>query len=161
MKKIFLRILIAIGCIFAVLVLVVVASLWPKLSNMKSEYVTAGVIRYIGTFIERTGGQWPRSWTDLGKDYSEFTDVNFSLDPSTATKDDVLGAVKPKSGRYYTYPHSKEDLLSVYDELKKHQNPLIAPENPVAAREPVDADFPLKSAGNEGLREVQGREEGN
>ena len=127
MKKIILRSLIAIGCVLVVLVLLVVAALWPTFSNMKSEYVTADVIRDTEHFIKKTDGRWPRSWADLGGDCSEFTDVNFSLDPSKATKDDVLKAIKPKSGRYYTYPDSKEDLEAVYDELKKYQKPIFEP----------------------------------
>ena len=109
------------------LVALVVVALWPKFSNMKAEYVTAGVIRDTGRFIKKTDGQWPRSWADLGEDYSRFTDFNFSLDPAKATKDDVLGSINPKSGRYYTYPHSKEDLEAVYNELRSHQRRTFEP----------------------------------
>ena len=126
MTKIIRRSLIAIGCVLVALVGCVVVALWPKVSNMKSEYVTAGVIRDTGLFITKTDGQWPRSWADLGEDRSRCTDLNFSLDPVKATKDDVLGAIKPKSGRYYTYPHSKEDLEAVYNELRSHRGQAFA-----------------------------------
>ena len=82
MSKTILRVLIAAGCIVVVLAVLVVVALWPKFSNMKSEYVTADVIRDTELFLKKTDGKWPRSWADLGGDYSEFTDVNFSLDPS-------------------------------------------------------------------------------
>jgi hypothetical protein len=41
--------------------------LGPQLLNMKSEYVTDGVIRQIHAFVIKTNGQWPRSWQELPK----------------------------------------------------------------------------------------------
>ncbi len=91
----------------------------PQLCNVTSEYRTAGVVREVKAFVTKTDGQWPRSWADLGdEDSSSYTRVDFSLDPATATKEDVLSSIGPLSGKYYTYPYAQRDLEDLYEELK-------------------------------------------
>ncbi len=94
----------------------------PKLLNMKSEYVTADVIRDTRAFVAKTRGQWPRSWQDLGSDdLSSHTHMTFDIDPATATREDILSAIAPRSGRYLTYPHAEDDLAALFVEVRKHR----------------------------------------
>jgi hypothetical protein len=49
----------------------------------------------------------------------DFTRFNFGLDPATATEAQVITAIQPVSGKYYTYPHSTEMLEKLYSQLRK------------------------------------------
>lgn len=90
----------------------------PRLMNLKSEYQTADVIRATEAFVRAHPGEWPRSWTDLGMDNQDaLTRMNFSLQPKHATKEDVLAAIQPLNGKYYTFPHSGWMLENVYAEM--------------------------------------------
>ena len=61
MKKIILKVLMALGGLLLVIIGIAAWTLAPKLRNMKSEYVTADVIRNTDIFITEHHGQWPRS----------------------------------------------------------------------------------------------------
>jgi hypothetical protein len=89
--------------------------------QLTSEYRTAGVIRQTREFVERSGGQWPRSWSDLGEDGSAYTVMNFTLAPEQATETEVLSAIKPVSGGYQTYPHARHDLEWLYETLRNQR----------------------------------------
>jgi hypothetical protein len=120
--------LIALVCAVAGCLALLAHMFGPKLWNMKSEYVTAGVIEDVQAFVEKTHGQWPRSWADLGsKDLSSYTRVDFSLDPVTATEQDVLSSIAPRSGKYYTYPHADDHLKRLYQELKDAREETVPP----------------------------------
>jgi len=54
MKKILARILIGIGCVLALLIILIVAALTPRFANMKSEYVTVGARCPVRAFGWRT-----------------------------------------------------------------------------------------------------------
>jgi hypothetical protein len=128
MKSSIRKMCLAAACLLAGGILLVTAALWTKFSNMKAEYVTAGVISKVAVFVERTGGQWPKSWGDLGEDQSAFTVVDFSLDPSRATLEEVIAAVRPRSGRFRTYPHARDELAVVYEELCRRRQAGAAPD---------------------------------
>ena len=105
-----------------VLAIVTIAFLvWPlatKILHMKSEYVTASVIQDVHAFVKKTDGQWPRSWEDLGSEnLSSHTHVQFDLDPATATRDQVMTAITPTTGRYQTYPHANDLLNALFEEV--------------------------------------------
>lgn len=109
-----------LAIVLAALVCVATWIFGPPLLNMKSEYVTARVISDVRIFVEKNDGKWPKSWQDLGgHDYTAFTTMNFNLDPDTASRDEVVDAIQPRSGKYYTYPHAREQLESLYDALAK------------------------------------------
>lgn len=97
---------------------------WPmfvRFRNMRAEYMTAGVIDRVRSHVEKTSGKWPTSWRELnGVDLSDCTRVNFQLDPSRATRDEVRQSIQPRSGEYYTYPHAREKLDALYDALRKY-----------------------------------------
>ena len=122
MKKTFKRVLIIVlGLVIACMVLIALA-IGPKLINMKSEYMTAGVIRDTQEFVEKTKGEWPSSWQDLGNhDFTSCTRMNFDVNPALATKQDVMSAISPQSGKYLTYPHAEAQLKALFKELKSQR----------------------------------------
>ena len=106
-------------CLTVACVTAIVWAVSPKLINMKSEYVTAGVIRDTYEFVKENQGQWPNSWSDIGsQDFSSHTRMSFHIDPSSATKEQVMSAISPQSGKYLTYPHAKADLESLFEEMQ-------------------------------------------
>lgn len=93
-----------------------------KLLNMKSEYVTGGVIHNTLEYTRNTGGLWPRSWADLKSEFaSAYTRMNFDIDPATATKQEIMSAIRPRSGMYLTYPGARRDLEQLWAELQRHR----------------------------------------
>jgi hypothetical protein len=116
------KILIIVLCVTIACAAVIALALAPKLINMKSEYVTAGVIRDTHAFVKTHQGQWPTSWSDLGsEDFSSYTRMRFDLDPLSATKEQVMSAISPQSGKYLTYPHAEADLEALFEELMKQR----------------------------------------
>ncbi len=117
------RILVVVACLALACLAVVAWALGPKLANMSSEYETARVIRETQEFVRKTQGQWPKSWADLGlEDMSAHTRMRFDIDPATATREDILSAIRPRSGRYLTYPHADRDLAVLFEELRSHRD---------------------------------------
>ena len=89
---------------------------------MKSEYVTAGVIKTVTAYVQKNPGKWPRCWNDLGgTDHSQYTRMNFSLNPATATREEILSSILPNSDKYMTYPHAKKQMEKLWTLVKKHQ----------------------------------------
>jgi len=124
------KILIIVSCLALACMAVLAWALGPKLANMKSEYVTARVIRDTHAFVKKTHGQWPRSWADLGsEDLSSYTRMRFDIDPATATREDILSAISPKSGRYLTYPHAGNGLARLFEELENQRQGAVGPED--------------------------------
>ena len=98
----------------------------PKLHSMKSEYVTADVIRAADRFVTAHPGRWPQSWQDLGgEDLSRYTDFRFDLKRRMIVRDRQLiyGAIQPKGHRYRTYPHAREQLDALYEKLASARVP--------------------------------------
>jgi len=107
--------------VVASIIVFIALGLGTRFLNMKSEYVTAGVIRNTNAFVEDTGGQWPRSWTDLKMDdMSAYTRMNFDIDPTTATKEEIMSSIRPQSDMYITYPNAEDDLERLWTELQRH-----------------------------------------
>ena len=91
---------------------------WCVIMNLKSEYVTADVIRLITEYVESNDGQWPQSWADIGRqDARSLTYVNWSLDPQTADRHDIMTSIEPITDIYYVYPHAQSDLRRLYDAI--------------------------------------------
>jgi hypothetical protein len=108
----------------AAIVILIVGSvgyaIGPKLYYMKSEYVTADVIRAADRFVTEHPKKWPRSWQDLGgKDLSQYTDFRFDLTPDMILRDRQLiySAIQPKCHQYRTYPHARAQLDALYEKL--------------------------------------------
>jgi hypothetical protein len=103
-------------CFAAVVVFFVgsfVYVLAPKLYYMKSEYVTADVIRDTDRFVSAHPGEWPHSWHDIGGvDLSRYTDMRFNLTTQEiiSNKSLIYTAIQPKCHQYRTYPHARAQL---------------------------------------------------
>ena len=98
---------IIIFIVLAVIIVIAVA-LYPKFNNMKSEYATSQAIRSIEAHIRENQGQWPRSPEELGDLYPPGGEVliDYSATSSEliADPDKLRDAVRPRSGKFYTYP---------------------------------------------------------
>ena len=117
LPKALLRCVAVIGILFVGSIACV---LGPKLYRMKSEYVTADVIRAASRFVTEHSGQWPRSWKDLGgEDLSRYTDFRFDLTVQMLIHDRQLiySAIQPRCHRYRTYPHARAQLDGLYEKL--------------------------------------------
>jgi hypothetical protein len=92
----------------------------PKLYYMKSEYVTAHVIRAADLYISQHPQEWPKSWQELGlDDYSQYTEFRFDLTPEAILQDQQLiySAIQPRCRQYRTYPHARRQLDELYRKL--------------------------------------------
>ena len=110
---------LAVGILVLLFLAEVTWVLGKALQTMKAEDVTASVVAKTQDFVERTGGKWPRTWQDIETgDCSDSTQMNFDLDPLTATREQVFQAIRPRKG---TYHHgSKERLGEIYEALCKY-----------------------------------------
>ena len=95
--------------IVAAVIIMNAVALYPRLSNMQSEYDTAQAIRDIDSYVRENHGQWPSSPEQLQNKYPFRGDVMIDY---TLTSGELIAnpaklrnAVRPRSGRFYTYPH--------------------------------------------------------
>lgn len=107
------RLLQVLAIAAAVIIVSIVALLAPKFRNMASEYGTAAAIGDLKQYIQQHDGRWPESPSDLGDKYPVGGEVHvdYSMTSSRLIENPELlrEAVRPSSGKFYTYPH--------YDEL--------------------------------------------
>ncbi len=123
MMKRFLRIL----AIAVVAVIVTAAALLiPRFRNMESEYATARAIGELKEFLQTHDGRWPDSPGDLGGRYPVNGGVHIDY---SVTSPRLIGsplllreAVRPRSGRFYTYPHF-DDMIGSLHAVLKETNP--------------------------------------
>ena len=128
MRRVVVRASLVLGLVLVIAVAWTAWKLYPRLANLSNEYETAQAIVATTTFVAYHHGQWPRSWTDLGlADRGAQTRMNFALDPTTATRDDVQAAILPATGRYYTYPHARAQLDALWDEIQKQRDSATPP----------------------------------
>jgi len=104
----------------------VAAFLVPKLRNMKSEYGTVEAIHDLQEFARQHDGKWPTSPADLSGKYPADGEVviDYTMtSPRLIKNRDLLGeAVRPRSGKFYTYPHYQERLNELYGTLRDPAN---------------------------------------
>lgn len=108
---------VLLACIAAAWVLV------PKFRNMKSEYGTVEAIRDLQEFAKLNDGRWPVSPADLGGKYPADGGVmiDYTMTSSRLIEDPSLlrKAVRPRTGRFYTYPHYQERLNELHKILRE------------------------------------------
>ena len=96
----------------------VAAILVPKFRNMKSEYGTVGAIHDLQEFVRQHDGKWPASSADLGGKYpvGGKVAIDYTMTASRLIEDPVLlrEAVRPRSGKFYTYPHYQKRLNELH-----------------------------------------------
>jgi hypothetical protein len=127
------RLIQIIALIFVALIIVSAVSLYPKFENMKSEYDTAQAIRDIEVYLRENQGSWPRSPEQLGNKYlpggKVVVDYSASSGQLIASPNTLRSAVRPRSGKFYTYPHYDwqiDDLLLVLRETNNSEQ-AVAP----------------------------------
>ncbi|MCW1925410.1 hypothetical protein OKA05_22810 [Luteolibacter arcticus] len=102
---------------------VIAALLIPKFRNMKSEYGTVEAIRDLQEFVRRHDGRWPASPADLGGKYPVGGKVviDYAMTSTRLVEDRALlrEAVRPRSGKFYTYPHYQKRLDELHDTLRE------------------------------------------
>jgi glutamate 5-kinase len=113
LKLFIATILLAAGAVASILV--------PKFRNMKSEYGTAEAIHDLTEFVEQHDGRWPASPAELGGKYPANGDVLIDYATTSsrlmANRSLLPEAVRPRSGKFYTYPHYEEKLDRLYAAL--------------------------------------------
>ena len=101
----------------------VVAILVPKFRNMKSEYGTVEAIHDLQEFARQHDGRWPASPEDLGGKYPAdgevFIDYATTSSRLIENRSLLRDAVRPRSGKFYTYPHYQERLNELYNALRE------------------------------------------
>ncbi len=122
MRKTIKQALLGLAVVLVIVISVVTWAFYPQVSNLKSEYTTAAVIRDLDAYVVSHPGEWPRSWKDLGDgtDRSAFTMFRFdlSVDSLRQHPELIYEAATPIRGRYLTYPHAKRELGEVLKKLK-------------------------------------------
>ena len=113
----------AVRAICLALLLVVGHRLWRKGQEVTAEYVTLRGIRYVERYVETHQGRWPRSWAELPSDEEvrQYTRIRFDLTAERILEDPSLiyTAVVPITGKFETYPHSKEHFDELLELLKE------------------------------------------
>jgi len=111
------RVIQIVALIAVALVISIAISLYPKFKNMGSEYATAQAIRDIEAYVQENQGQWPASPEDLQNSYPKGGDVviDYSVRSNEliAEPGRLRDAVRPRSGKFYTYPHYDAQLDSL------------------------------------------------
>ena len=107
--------------IFASVALAIVGaavSLVPRFRNMGSEYGTIEAIGDLKEYLRTHDGQWPSKPEDLGSKYpvGGRVYVDYSMTASRLIENPLLlkDAVRPCSGRFYTYPHYDEKIHELH-----------------------------------------------
>ena len=120
------RVIQIVALIAVVLVITVAVSLYPKFKNMGSEYATAQAIRDIETYVQENQGKWPASPEDLQNSYPPGgeVEINYSARSSEliAEPGRLRDSVRPRSGKFYTYPHYDSQLDSLLMTLSEANN---------------------------------------
>jgi hypothetical protein len=90
----------------------------PIFRNMSSEYGAIGAIHDLEEYIRQHDGRWPASPGDLGGKYPIGGEVylDYSMTSSRLIESPRLlrEAVRPKSGKFYTYPHYDEKINELH-----------------------------------------------
>lgn len=95
----------------------------PRFRNMESEYATAQAIGDLKEYLRAHDGRWPESPADLGGKYpvGGSVHVDYSMTSARLIESPSLlrEAVRPRSGRFHTFPHYEEMIWSLHEALKE------------------------------------------
>ncbi|BCX48535.1 hypothetical protein HAHE_24430 [Haloferula helveola] len=112
------RLLQILAALVVITIIGMIVLLAPRFRNMSSEYGTAQAIRDLKDYVAAHEGQWPSHPDDLGGSYPTGGDVVIDY---TISSGEIVGhrellktAVRPRSGKFYTYPHYDELLDELY-----------------------------------------------
>lgn len=101
----------------------IVVLLDPIFANMASEYETAAAIGKVEKFVLANQGQWPSSkgalYPEQGPHPEVLIDYKVTTSELLADPERLRSAIRPQSGKFYTYPHYDEDLKSLLKALQR------------------------------------------
>jgi len=90
---------------------------------MASEYETAEAIRDLKQYVQQHDGQWPESASDLGGRFpvAGKVHIDYSMTSDRLIESPALlrNAVRPRSGKFYTYPHYDEMIHELHAVLRE------------------------------------------
>lgn len=119
MKRLF-RIL-AVACVAVIATAAIL--LFPKFRSMESEYATAQAIGDLKEYLRSHDGRWPESSADLGGKYpvDGSVHVDYSMTSARLIENPSLlrEAVRPRSGRFHTFPHYDEMIGGLHEVLRE------------------------------------------
>jgi hypothetical protein len=99
----------------------VASILAPRFRNMQSEYATAEAIHELNVFVLANDGRWPVSPADLRGKFPADGEVviDYTMTSSRLIENRSLlrEAVRPRSGKFYTYPHYEQKLDGLHAAL--------------------------------------------
>lgn len=109
---------------------VALACLWfggRRVANMKAEYATAEAVSELTAYVVAHEGEWPPSAEALRRKPSEDIWIDYSLSSeSILAKPEILEeAVRPKTGRFQTYPYHKQNLRSLLKAIREARTEAI------------------------------------
>lgn len=111
------RVIQIVALIAIALAITIAISLYPRFKNMGAEYGTAQAIRDIEAYVQENQGQWPASPEDLHNSYPKGGEVEIDYSVRSneliAEPERLRDAVRPRSGKFYTYPHYNAQLDSL------------------------------------------------
>ena len=111
------------GAVVVVFAVATAILLYPKFSNMGAEYATAQAIRDVEACVRANDGEWPSSSEDLKGWYPEGGEVlvDYSVTSQDLLRDPgrLRKALRPRSGKFYTYPHYSRQLEQLLLTLKE------------------------------------------
>lgn len=117
------RLIQVLAVAVAVTIVAAVVLLAPRFRNMASEYGTAEAIRDVKQYIQEHDGRWPDSPSELGDKYpvGGIVHVDYSMTSRRLIESPALlrEAVRPRSGRFYTYPHYEEMIDELHAVLRE------------------------------------------
>jgi flagellar basal body-associated protein FliL len=114
------KIITIAAIIILIIVFAVAYLLYPKFTNMKSEYATASIMRRIGEYVAAKE-KWPTSAEEIKVIQVDDVYVNYDVTLEEIVKDKKIleNAVRPESGKHFTYPHYKTDINNLFDIIKQ------------------------------------------
>jgi len=113
-----------------------------KIEDFQSQLEMSEVISAVAVYVERSGGQWPRGWSDLAlPDHIREGDarIDFQADPDQLIDDPQLmnQVILPPSGAYSPSWFPKDELDQLRQTIIRLRRPAKAESSaPPGKREP-------------------------
>ena len=119
---------------------------WRWSERVKGEYFTSFTIRNATVYVQQHAGEWPKRWADIGEgqDYSSYTVMRFDLtaDDLLRNRQLIFEAIRPVRGSYVMYPHAREELQYLLDEIVKAKGGAPASPKASASAKPAATTTP-------------------
>lgn len=118
---------ISLRCIFLIaliaLILTIVNFTLGIFFQIRSEYMTAQVLRNIQLYLKQNDGRWPKSPRDIGSEQYDlsYVHVNYDITAEELIKNPkfMKTSITTYSGKFYVYPHYESDLNELLETIKE------------------------------------------